>query len=147
MSCVSELIVVDASVVLKWQLDDEECIEQAVMLRNDFYLEGAFQIIAPQLLAYELANGITVAARRKRIAFDKATEALSNLLILGIELRESEPLLSLKLALEYNISAYDAAYLALAMTEKCKLWTGDKALYQAINDQTLVKWIGDYATG
>ena len=33
----SKLAVVDASVVLKWQLDDEEYIPQATALRNDFY--------------------------------------------------------------------------------------------------------------
>ena len=31
------LVVADASVVLKWQLDDEDCIPQATALRDDFY--------------------------------------------------------------------------------------------------------------
>jgi len=35
------LLVVDASVVLKWQLDDEEYILQATALRDDFYALGA----------------------------------------------------------------------------------------------------------
>ena len=146
MSPISRLVVVDASVVLKWQFDDEECVSQAIALRDDFYLRGAIRVIAPQLLAYELANGITVAARKKRISPDKAAEAVSNLLELGIELREVEPLSLLELALRYNISAYDAAYVALAWSEKCELWTGDKALYQAVKDEpSLLKWIGDYS--
>ncbi len=141
-----QVVVVDASVVLKWQFDDEECVAQAVTLRDDFYLRGAIRVIAPQLLTYELANGIAVAARKKRIAPDKAAEAMSNLLALGIELREVEPLSSLELALRYNLSAYDAAYLALARAEKCELWTGDKALYQAVKGEpSLVQWIGDYS--
>lgn len=28
-------VVIDASVALKWQLDDEECVSQAVALRDD----------------------------------------------------------------------------------------------------------------
>jgi predicted nucleic acid-binding protein len=146
MSPSSRLVVVDASVVLKWQFDDEECVSQALALRDDFYLRGAIRVIAPQLLAYELTNGIVVASRKKRISTEKAAEAMSNLLALGVELKEVESLSSLELALRYNLSAYDAAYVTLAQSEKCELWTGDKALYQAVKDEpSLIKWIGDYS--
>ena len=146
MPTTSRLAVVDASVVLKWQFDDEEYVSQAAALRDDFYLRGAIRAIAPQLLLYELANGIVVAARKKRIASNKAIEAMGNLLALGVELREVEPLLTLELALKYNLSAYDAAYLALAGSEKCEMWTGDKALYQSVKGgSSPVKWIGDYS--
>jgi len=63
------LVVVDASVVLKWQLDDEEYIPQATTLRNDFYAQGAIKAIAPYLLIYEVVNGILTATRRKKIGF------------------------------------------------------------------------------
>lgn len=140
-----ELAVVDASVVLKWQLNDEECITQATELRDDYYARGAIKVIAPQLLAYEVVNGIATATRQKRVAPDKAIEAMSNLLALNVELREIEPLRILEMALKYNLAAYDAAYLALAEGEKCDLWTGDRAFYQAMKGESLqVKWIGDY---
>jgi predicted nucleic acid-binding protein len=139
------LIVVDASVVLKWQLDDEDCISQATALRNDFYARGAITAIAPHLLMYEVVNGIATATRQKRVTTDKAIEALSNLLALGIELREIEPMMVLEAALKYNLAAYDAAYLALAEAEKCDLWTGDKAFFQAVKGKSArVNWIGDY---
>jgi len=102
-------------------------------------------VIAPHLLLCEVAGGIATAARRRRIAPDKAIEALSNLLVLGVELREIEPLRVLEVALRYSLAAYDAAYLALAEAEKCDLWTGDRAFYQAVREElTRVKWIGDY---
>jgi tetratricopeptide (TPR) repeat protein len=45
----------------------------------------------------------------------------------------------------YKVAAYDAAYLALAEVEKCDLWTGDRAFYQAVKGESpRVKWIGDY---
>ncbi|MBI4445687.1 MAG: type II toxin-antitoxin system VapC family toxin [Acidobacteria bacterium] len=139
------LVVADASVVLKWQLDDEDCIPQATALRDDFYARGAVNVIAPYLLVYEVVNGIATAARRRRIASDKAMEALSNLMALGVELREVEPLMVLEASLRYNLAAYDAAYLALAEAEKCDLWTGDRAFYQTVKGElSLVKWIGDY---
>jgi predicted nucleic acid-binding protein len=142
----SELAVVDASVVLKWQLDDEDCVSQAIALRDDYFARGAVRLIAPQLLMYEVGNGIATATRRKRLSTDMAFQAMENLVSLGIELRELEPLRVLEMALRYNLAAYDAAYLALAEAESCTLWTGDRAFCQAVKDEThQVRWIGDYA--
>ncbi len=139
------LVVADASVVLKWQFDDEDCVSQATALRDDFYDRGVVSVIAPDLLLYELVNGITTATRRGRLSQDKAEEALSNLLALGIELREVAPLRVLEASLRHNLSAYDAAYLTLAEAEKCALWTGDRTFHRAVKDELpQVKWIGDY---
>ena len=141
------LVVVDASVVLKWQLDDEECIPQATALRNDFYALEVIKAIAPHLLVYEVINGILTATRRKRPDSDKALKALDNLARLGVELKEVEAEKVLGLALDHNLSAYDAAYLALAESEACELWTGDRPFYQAIKSASpLVRWIGDYVS-
>jgi predicted nucleic acid-binding protein len=141
------LVVVDASVVLKWQLDDEEYIPQASALRNDFYALEAIKAIAPHLLVYEVINGILTATRRKRLDSDKALKAIDNLARLGVELKEVAPERVLGLALDRNLSAYDAAYLALAESEACELWTGDRPFYQAIKSASpLVRWIGDYVS-
>ncbi len=139
------LVVVDASVILKWQFDDEEYIPQATALRNDFYAQGAIKAIAPYLLIYEVVNGVLTAVRRKRLASDKALEVMDNLMKLKVELREVEPEKVFELAMEHNLSAYDAAYLALAESEGCELWTGDRPFYQAVKGELpKVKWIGDY---
>jgi len=139
------LVVADASVVLKWQLDDEDHIAQATALRDDFYARGAVNVIAPHLLVYEVVNGIATATRMKRVSSDRAMEALVNLMALGVELREVEPLRVLEASLRYRLAAYDAAYLALAEVEKCDLWTGDRSFYQAVRGELAwVNWIGDY---
>lgn len=139
------LVVADASVVLKWQLDDEDCIPQATALRDDFFARGAVNVIAPHLLVYEVVKGIATAAKQRRVAPDKAIEALSNLMALGVELKEVKPLRVLEASLRYGLTAYDAAYLALAEAEKCDLWTGDRGFYQAVKGELAwVKWIGDY---
>ena len=145
MSPEPKLLVVDASAVLKWQLDDEEYVPQAIALRDDFYALGAVKAIAPHLLIYEVINGILTATRRKRLASDKALEAMTNLLELGVELKQVGAERVLELALAYNLSAYDAAYLALAEREGCELWTGDRPFYPAVKGELpQVKWIGDY---
>ena len=143
----SRLVVVDASVVLKWQLNDEEYIDQVMALRDDFYLYRVIGAIAPQLLAYEVVNGMVIATRQNRATADDAIEGVNNLSALGIELREIKPLRILELSLKYRLAAYDAAYLILAEDEKCDLWTADRAFYQAVKKESRhVNWIGDYRT-
>lgn len=135
----------DASVILKWQLGDEDFVAQAMALRNDYYIRRIIQIIAPHLLLYEMINGIATASRQNRIPFDKTLEALNNLLALGIELKEVNPLEVLDISIKYKLAAYDAAYLALAESAQCNLWTGDRSFYQAAKRHaTRIMWIGDY---
>ena len=51
----------------------------------------------------------------------------------------------LPLALRFDRSAYDAAYLALAEKTKEPLITGDRRLYRAVREHLdWVQWMGDY---
>jgi predicted nucleic acid-binding protein len=94
-----------------------------------------------------VANEVLTATRRKRLTSDKALEVMDNLMKLRVELKEVEPARVLELALEHNLAAYDAAYLALAESEGCELWTGDRPFYQAVKARLpRVKWIGDYVS-
>ncbi len=139
------LMVVDASVVIKWQLADEEYVKQAVALRDDFYYEGRIKALAPHLLIFELINGVATAVRNRRVDFQLAAEAVDNLMAFGVEVRDIEVQKVLGFALDYNIAAYDAAYLALADQEKCEFWTADRRLYSSVNKRAQwVRWIGDY---
>ncbi len=141
-------LVVDASVVLKWQLRDEEHVLQAVAMKDDFLVKAKSRVIAPHLIIYEILNGIVTATRQKRIARDKATQAMTNLLSAAIDVKEISPQRTLELALQYDLAAYDAAYLALAESEDCELWTGDRTLYEAVRDRLpWVRWIGEYSSG
>lgn len=140
-------VVVDASVVLKWQLEDEEAVPQALALRDDFLLHGRVNLAAPSLLTYELANGILTAARRGRLPRNLAEEGLGILLAAGIRLVPVDPLRVFALSLRWKISAYDGAYLTLAEQLGSEVWTGDRAFYTACRKKgSRVRWIGDYRT-
>ncbi|MBI2916948.1 MAG: type II toxin-antitoxin system VapC family toxin [Chloroflexi bacterium] len=138
-------VVVDASVALKWQLLDEPYVRQANALRRDWRVRNVIVAMAPQLFAYEMVNGIVSALRQRRLNLSQATQALDMLTTVGVELREVAPQRVFALALEHRLSAYDAAYLALAQAEGCELWTCDKPFYDSIKGaSTLVRWIGEY---
>ena len=138
-------LVVDASVVLKWQLSDEDDTHAALALRKD-YLEGeSIALSAPHLLIYELTNALWAATRRLRLAPDLAREALGNFLECDIALRMPAPEKVLEIAMAAAVTAYDAAYVALAEELGAELWTADRALFEAASPRfAWVRWIGDY---
>ena len=84
---------------------------------------------APFLLPIEIAS---VALKKQRKGFsDIVTDALAQYAELDINLHRVEPQDALTLALRYNLSAYDAAYLWLAAELKAPLATFDEKLGRA----------------
>lgn len=142
---MTRYVVVDASVSLKWALDDEDAVAEAIALRNAA-IADEFEMVAPSLWSYEVTNGLIVAVRRRRLeSEEEGMQALSHILGLGVRLADPENIVVYDYALRYGIAAYDAAYLALAETLEAPLWTGDRPFYEAVrNTTTLVHWIGDY---
>jgi predicted nucleic acid-binding protein len=143
-SAARRTVVVDASVVLKWQLDDETHVERAVALRDDHLLNGTIMAVAPTLLWYEVTNAIHDAARRKRLSSRVAENALAYLMACDVVLHVPAPPEILRLAGRMEISGYDAAYVELAERLRVELWTADGPLYRAANALGSVHWIGDY---
>ena len=138
-------IVIDASVVLKWFLDDEEYYQSALGLLNK-YVSFELEIVAPSLLDYEVLNGLQIARKRGRIAQDKTIMAVEGFLGLEIEKKEISPLYSriMYFSETYNLSVYDASYLALGDVEVIELITADRNLSNRVKkDLKWVKWLGD----
>lgn len=138
--------VLDASVALKWQFEDEDVISEATALLEDF-VEEKIELISLTLLPYEILSAINVAISRKRIEEEAGYRAINYIMDLGIELRGFDDLLgpSFYLARRYGLSPYDCAYIALAEKEKCDFFTADKKLFNSIkNYLPWVKWIGYY---
>lgn len=138
-------VVVDASVVLKWFLPDEEYGEKALAIL-DRYIAEKLGLCAPSLLEYEIINGLVIAQRRGRINMETILPAIEGFLNLGIPMSGVESLYSrmMYFCQTFNLSAYDAAYVALAEQEKISLITADLRLYQSVTKKlNWVKWIGE----
>jgi predicted nucleic acid-binding protein len=140
------IAVLDATVALKWQFEDEEATSAAMALLEDF-VEDKIELITPTLFPYEILSAITVAINRKRIGEEAGYRAMNYITSLGIELRNFHHLIgtAFYMARQYGLSSYDCAYMALAEKEKCDFFTGDKKLFNSIrNHLPWIKWIGDY---
>jgi len=113
--------VLDASVVLKWfRAEDERNLAAARSLRAAFEA-GKLLVYAPSLLRLEIVN---VAGRRWRWGEAALVELAAALDELGFELREPE-LDRVARWTAHGLTAYDAAYVALADAEAIRLVTDD----------------------
>jgi predicted nucleic acid-binding protein len=140
------IAVLDATVALKWQFEDEEVTSAAMALLEDF-VEGKIELITPSFFPYEILSAINVAVNRKRIEEGAGYRALNYIVSLGIDLRNFDDLIgpAFYMARQYGLSSYDCAYMALAEKEKCDFFTGDKKLFNSMrNHLPWIKWVGDY---
>jgi predicted nucleic acid-binding protein len=120
--------VVDSSIVCSWVLPDES---SSVAAAAFVHLQTS-DAIAPDLLWHEVRNVLMMARKRNRIDFDKACEGVK--LLRGLSIftrRSSSDDMILDLAERHQLTAYDAAYLALAIESKLPLATLDKQLIAA----------------
>lgn len=137
--------VIDASVVLKWYLADEQYGEKALGLLEK-YISDKLDILAPSLLDYEVVNGLVIASRRGRIKEEQLLTAVDGFVSLGIKLKNLSMFFpqALHYCKVYNRSVYDASYLALAEDEGIPFITSDQGIYNAVRKNLQwVKWLGD----
>jgi predicted nucleic acid-binding protein len=127
-------MVVDASLAASWVLPDEYN-EAADTVLNQ--LTGAVARV-PTLFWHELRNILLVAERRSRLPQGGAEAALLRLRRLPIdEAGAGSDAAVLALAAKHALTAYDAAYLALAIADRLYLATIDRALAEAARHESV----------
>ena len=124
--------VIDSSIALAWALPDETSKEADVVL--DRILAGNIFWV-PALWWYEMANALLMAQRRKRLTEAdrmRLIELYRRLPIQTDMMLDSDIMVRFhSLAIEYNLSAYDTAYLELAQRKGLGLATVDRHLRSA----------------
>ena len=124
--------VLDASVVLTWCFPDEN----AAMAQH---VAGMFKqggtAVAPSFWPHEILNALLVGEKRKRISKELVRSFLDDLAALPVVL-ERFPVEVVfdriqRLSREHGLTAYDAAYLDLALDSGLPLATLDEDLARA----------------
>ncbi len=141
------MICADASVAVKWILDEERSDRARALYSAAVRSSGP--IIAPPLLPLEVTNILRQRMRtRDGLSLVAATQHLDDFLALAVEYHNPTGLhyQALVLADALNLPAtYDAHYLALAEHLDCDLWTDDQRLIRHVsNSLPFVRWIGDF---
>lgn len=127
-------MVLDASVAAAWFLADEAS-KQAEEALTALSSDGA---LAPAIWPFEIANVLTIAARRNRLSREKHAEALTTLGRLRVFVEATAaPLIYgpvTRGAERHGLTIYDAAYLELAQRERLPLATLDRRLTAAARE-------------
>ncbi|MCG6927844.1 MAG: type II toxin-antitoxin system VapC family toxin [Acidobacteria bacterium] len=120
------MIVLDASAVLELLLATTAGREVAERIADP-----ALGLHAPHLVDVEVAQALRRYVRGREIDEDAAALALEDLRDLDMERHPHEPLLDRVWALRENLTAYDAAYVALAEALGARLLTCDTRIGRA----------------
>jgi len=151
-------VVVDASVAVKWVLDEEPewLYRNARQLLQDL-TDNDVTVVAPPHMGTELTDAIYHKVLGGEITAhegERALEAFLRLNVRLIDVQDSVYRDSLTLALDHLTArrpfeaAYDPFYVVLAQTLGTQIWTNDHVLIQSLNPlPAFVKWIGSYPDG
>lgn len=137
------VVVVDASLAVKWLLP-EEGSARALELAERWTREGV-QAVVPTLFWSEVGNVLYQRVRQGHLDVSQADRLLKELLDFGLTTRSEVAFRrpSLQIAARYRLpSLYDAVYLALAEAEDAALWTADGRLHRTMGGKARVHLLG-----
>lgn len=120
------MIVLDASAAVEWLLDLPLAGPVTARLAADNHT-----IHAPHLLAIEVAQVVRRYVAVGDVSATRGAEALVDLADLDVVHHPHEPLLATVWRLRSNLTAYDAAYVAVALALDAPLVTLDARLAAA----------------
>jgi predicted nucleic acid-binding protein len=140
---VTEIIVPDASVILKWAFHSpEESDRDSALALLHAWIEDKVHIILPTLWSFEVGNVLLLKKP------DTAPEIME--IFIGYNFMESDMSIALyketfKLMQKYHVTFYDAVYHALAMENKGILLTADETYCKKVRDAKHVVRLSDWS--
>jgi len=125
--------VLDASIVLTWCFPDEESQKAEEIAER---IAAGERVIVPAFWRHEMLNALLVGEKRKRLTPELTRAFIDDLdrLPVDMDLPASSAVVfnaTQALCRKHGLTAYDAAYLEIAMREKNALATVDEDLRRA----------------
>ena len=143
---MSESVVVDASLAVKWLVDEDDSDKAHAVLQS--WVAQDITRIAPHLMPFEVANALHQRVLRGELTVGDSARMITRLLASRLELHQPPSLYvrALQLASELKqAAAYAAHYLALAESVGCELWTADERFYRAASPSIEnVRWLREF---
>ncbi len=137
--------VVDASVAVKWFIREREPNREVALNLRSRHIQGHTRMIVPELFLLEVPNAVKSGRRGTEEELDEVLKTLMDL-DLQVE-RHSETVLrkTNAVAWAYNMTWYDAVYVALAEILGFPCVTADEALLRKMKGHSIVIHLKDVA--
>ncbi len=139
-------IVVDTSVLIKWiKTKDEELVNEARRLLTEIE-RRPLEVHVPALLLYEVGNILLLKTDLESAGLN---DAISNLETLPFAVAPpATPLLrrAARLGKEFNLTFYDASFLALAVELDCLFVTADRPFFNRARSLARVRHLTKIGT-
>ncbi len=116
-------IIADTNIFLAVALDEPE-------KKRIIQLTATVDIISPEILPYEIGNALSSIIKRKTLTPSEALSAFEAAEQISVRLVAINIQQALRIAIRFNIYAYDAYFLQCALTYSCPLLTLDKRMKQ-----------------
>ncbi len=130
--------VVDASVIVKWFLQNQEADRDRALALRDLHISRRSTIFVPNLVLLEVLNAVRFSPKAMEEDGELALEALQDL---HLETKPSEFDLLRKanaIAWAYKITICDALYVALAEQVGYPLITADEVMVKKLKGHSIV---------
>lgn len=126
--------ILDASIAMKWYLNDEDHTELADRVLFAFR-ENQVSLYAPEHIHYEVANALRSAIRRGRLSEELGSRAITEFLEWKIPTVQGHALVlgAFEVARRYGCAFYDGLYVALAEDTGLPLLHADRRLRSVLN--------------
>lgn len=119
------MIVIDASALIPILVNEPPWTKSAIGYLAE---SGDSDLAAPHLVDLEITNALRNMVERQELSEHVATGALEELQSIRLHRYAHAPFLGRVWELRQNLTAYDAAYVALAETLEVPLLTRDRAM-------------------
>lgn len=128
------VLVVDASVVIKWFVPEIHSDAARRLLATDHH-----QYLSPDLLFPEVGNVIWKKVRRGELTADEGHRLAADISRIAVETVPTRGLMidAHALAITTGLTVYDAMYLALAVRLKTELVTADDRLGRIVSRHSM----------
>jgi len=138
----NSIIVLDASVAVKWYLSDKEGdLEEALLLKESFLDKNIF-LLVPQHFLSEFSNTIFRKFPQHALSvFSDLQNFKIPFVVLSLEVASLAGILMKKYP---KISFYDAAYHALAMHKEGTFVTADEQYYKTTKKEGHILLLKNY---
>ncbi|UCG39009.1 MAG: type II toxin-antitoxin system VapC family toxin [bacterium] len=134
--------VVDAAVLLKWFIPEENSGQAARLL------DGGNELLAPDTILTDAGKAICTKTRAGELGVEEAVVVLEAVRSAPVWLQPADSLLepALRIAAQMDRPMGDGLVLALAVASDCRLVTASRKFYDGVQGTPFaahVKWVGD----